>query len=61
VTIVATSRNARRPQPVGLRGESPPIVISEPQAPPTHLPPEHPILFDQVRPASPVLGGPACW
>jgi hypothetical protein len=26
-----------------------PIVISEPHASPTHLPPQHPILLDQVR------------
>jgi hypothetical protein len=36
-------------QPVGLRGESLPVVIGESKAPPTHLPPQDPILFDQVR------------
>jgi hypothetical protein len=36
-------------QPVGLRGESPPVVIGQPHAPPTQLPPQHPILFDEVR------------
>ena len=36
-------------QPVGSRGKFPPVVIGEPQAPPTQLPPQHPILLDQVR------------
>ena len=36
-------------QPVRSRGEFTPVLIGEPQAPPTHLPPQHPILFDQIR------------
>jgi hypothetical protein len=44
----ATSRNAPA-QPVGARSESPPVVIGEPQAPPTHLSPKDSILLDQVR------------
>ena len=35
-------------QPVGRRGKSRPVVISEPHAPPTQLPPQHPILLDQI-------------
>jgi hypothetical protein len=37
------------PQPVRPRGESSPVIISKPQAPPAQLSPQHPILFDQVR------------
>jgi len=36
------------PQRIGARGESPPVVISEAQAPPTQLPPQKAVLFDQV-------------
>ena len=36
------------PQPASAYCESPPIVIGEPQAPPTDLPPEEAILFDQI-------------
>src|SRR5215218_9757752 len=36
-------------QPVGSRGKRPPVVIGESQAPPTQLPPQNPILLDQVR------------
>ena len=36
-------------QPVGSRGKFPPVVIGEPEAPPTQLPPQDPILLDQVR------------
>jgi hypothetical protein len=35
-------------QTIGARGESPPVVISEPQAPPTQLPPQKAVLLDQV-------------
>src|SRR5437899_8654318 len=35
-------------QPVGPYGESPPVVIGEPQTPPTDLPSEEAILFDQI-------------
>jgi hypothetical protein len=31
---------------VGARGESPPVLVGEPQAPSTHLPPQYPIFFD---------------
>ena len=37
------------------RGKLPPIVIGEPQTPPTQLPPQHSILFDQVRQHLPLL------
>jgi len=33
---------------VGSYGESPPVVIGEPQAPAADLVPEHAILFDQI-------------
>ena len=36
-------------QPVGSRGKLPPVVIGEPEAPPAQLPPQDPILLDQVR------------
>jgi hypothetical protein len=36
-------------EPVRPRGESTSVVLGEPQAPPADLPPQHPILFDQVR------------
>jgi hypothetical protein len=36
-------------QPVGSRGKPPPVVIGESEAPPTQLPPQDPILLDQVR------------
>jgi len=44
-------------QSIGPRGKFPPVVIGEPEAPPTDLLPQDPILFDQVRqylPLSPV-------
>ena len=31
------------------RGKFPPVVIGDPEAPPTQLLPQDPILFDQVR------------
>ena len=34
---------------MGSRGEFPPVVIGEPQAPPTRLLPQDSILLDQVR------------
>lgn len=37
------------------RGKLPPVVIGEPQAPPTQLPPQHSILFDQVCQYLPLL------
>jgi len=37
---------------VGAYGESPPVVIGEPQTPATDLPPEEAILFDQIRECS---------
>ena len=36
-------------QPVGSRGKFPPVVIGQPQPPPTQLPPQDPILLHQVR------------
>jgi hypothetical protein len=35
-------------QPVGAYRESPPVVIGQPDAPPTNLPSEDAILFDQI-------------
>ena len=35
--------------PVGSRGQRPPVVIGESETPPTQLPPQDPILLDQVR------------
>ena len=42
-------------QPVGSRSKLPPVVIGESEAPPTQLPPQESILFDQVRQHVPVL------
>jgi hypothetical protein len=36
-------------QPVRSRHQFPPLVIGEPGAPATHLPPQEPILFNEVR------------
>jgi hypothetical protein len=33
---------------VGSYGESPPVLVGEPQSSPTDLPPEEAILFDQI-------------
>ena len=46
--------NARRAHSVSAfaqrpRGKFPPVVIGDPEAPATHLPPQDPILLDQVR------------
>src|SRR5215204_3648157 len=49
VTIVAALAQGRTAQPVGSRSNSPPVVIGEPEAPPAQLPPQDPILLDQVR------------
>ena len=35
-------------QPVSPHGEPAPVVIGETQAPPTQLPPQEAILFDQI-------------
>ena len=55
VTIVATLRSTCPAQPVRPRAQLPPVVIGQAQAPPTQLPPQHPILFDQVRQYLPLL------
>ena len=55
VTIVATLRSTCPAQPVRPRAQLPPVVIGQAQAPPTQLPPQHPILFDQVRQHLPLL------
>ena len=50
----------RTAQSIGPRGKFPSIVIGEPEAPPTHLLPQDPILFDQIRqhlPLPPVQSG----
>ena len=41
---------AQRPasQPVGSHSEPAPVVIGEAQTPPTQLPPQEAILFDQI-------------
>jgi hypothetical protein len=36
-------------QSIGPHGKLPSVVIGEPEAPPTQLLPQDPILFDQVR------------
>ena len=35
-------------QPIRPRSQSPPIVISQPQTPPTQLPAQEAVFFDQV-------------
>ena len=47
VTIVATLRSTCRPSRVRPRAQVPSVIIGEAQAPPTQLPPQHAILFDQ--------------
>ena len=48
-------------QPVGSRRKFPPVVIGEPRSPSAQLPPQDPILVDQVRQSPPAPGGPASW
>src|SRR5262249_49085131 len=42
-------------QPVGSNGESSPVVVSEPQPPPTGLSPEEAVLLDQIGERIPLL------
>ena len=38
----------RTAQAVGAGGKFPPVVIGEPETPTAQLPPQHPILLDQI-------------
>jgi len=35
-------------QPIGPHGESPPVVVRQPQTSPTELPAQNAILFDEI-------------
>jgi hypothetical protein len=38
----------RLTQPISAYGESPPVVVRPPQAPPTDLPPQNAVLFNKI-------------